>query len=162
MPQDAAVTSLQEERAAATRQGADVPAETQPEIQAGSIDLEMLRLQRPTWMSEEQAASCCTLTNHQPPTTNHQPPTTNCQPLTTYHPHTACHFYHLLLTIARRVGGEGAGRRRRGGAASVEPLGVRRPQASGQCPSPGRQCGGLQLLAFGSRQSLYIETTDLA
>jgi hypothetical protein len=91
MPQDAAVTSLQEERAAATRQGADVPAETQPEIQAGSIDLEMLRLQRPTWMSEEQAASCCTLTNHQPPTTNHQPPTTNYQlPATHYLPPTHC------------------------------------------------------------------------
>ena len=97
MPQDAAVTSLQEERAAATRQGADVPAETQPEIQAGSIDLEMLRLQRPTWMSEEQAASCCTLTNHQPPTTNHQPPTTNHQLPTASHSLLTTHT--LLVTF---------------------------------------------------------------
>ena len=53
-------TSLPDESAAATQQGADVPPEMQPEIQTGSMDLEMLRLQRPTWMSEEQAASTLT------------------------------------------------------------------------------------------------------
>jgi len=47
--------SLPDECPAATQQGAGVPPEMQPEMQRGSMDLEMLRLQRPTWMSEEQA-----------------------------------------------------------------------------------------------------------
>ena len=41
--------------------------EMQPEIQTGAMDLEMLRLQRPTWMSEEQATSG----TRQPPTTSY-------------------------------------------------------------------------------------------
>ena len=46
----------------------EMQPEMQPEIQTGAMDLEMLRLQRPTWMSEEQATSgTC-----QPPTSNHQ------------------------------------------------------------------------------------------
>lgn len=49
--------SLPDECPAATQQGAGVPPEMQPEMQRGSMDLEMLRLQRPTWMSEEQVAS---------------------------------------------------------------------------------------------------------
>ena len=77
-------TSLPDESAAATQQGADVPPEMQPEIQTGSMDLEMLRLQRPTWMSEEQAASTLT---HQ--TTHSVPVTSDYLPLTTY---------YLLLT----------------------------------------------------------------
>ena len=39
----------------------------QPEMQTGAMDLEMLRLQRPTWMSDEQATGgTC-----QPPTTSY-------------------------------------------------------------------------------------------
>ena len=93
--------------------GEDVPAEVQPEapemqpeIQTGAMDLEMLRLQRPTWMSEEQATggSC------QPPTTSYQLLATYTLPVTLLltasvvallltHTHAASHcttYYQLL------------------------------------------------------------------
>ena len=78
---------LPDESATATQQGANVPPVMQPEMQMGSMDLEMLRLQRPTWMSEEQAASYA-----------YQPLTTNYSLLTTYYLHgLSLTTYCLLL-----------------------------------------------------------------
>ena len=91
----------------------------QPEIQTGAMDLEMLRLQRPTWMSEEQATGG----TRQPPTTSYQLLATYTLPVTLLltasavalllltHTHTASHCttYYQLLPEEQAVNEQAAG-----------------------------------------------------
>ena len=90
----------------------------QPEIQTGAMDLEMLRLQRPTWMSEEQATSG----TRQPPTTSYSlltlPVTllltascssTSATAYSLTHTASHCTTYHQLLPEEQAVNEQAAG-----------------------------------------------------